>query len=288
LTVTQICRIMGVGLGRGPTFPHVYSWAHPKGEEKMSETFEYDVFISHSSKDKRVARALAKRLKADGLNVAWDEEKLEQARTLILCMSPAYFDSEWGTLEHHTLLFRDPTNAQRRFIPLLFEDCTLPDIIAQFAHIDWRTPSDEAYDKLLAACQRDEAETMEPATPEKPVDQARMVLQGHSGFVMGVWPSRPMAKRSSRVQTTIRLRCGTSNPVNAAPPSKAIPATSGAWPSLPPVKRLCRVQVTGHCKSGTSNPANAGLPSKAIPTLSSAWPLRPTAKRWFRVQRTRR
>jgi hypothetical protein len=51
-------------------------------------------------------------------------------------MSPAYFESEWGTAEHHTLLFRDPTNAQRRFIPLLIADCTPPDIIAQFAHID--------------------------------------------------------------------------------------------------------------------------------------------------------
>ena len=40
------------------------------------------------------------------------------------------------------MLFRDPTNAQRRFLPLVIKDCQPPDIIAQFAHIDWRTSSD--------------------------------------------------------------------------------------------------------------------------------------------------
>ena len=152
----------------------------------MSETFEYDVFISHSKKDKRAARELARRLRADGLRVTWDRRKLKQARTLVLCMSPAYFDSEWTTLEHHTLLFRDPTNAQRRFIPLLIKNCTPPDVIAQFAYIDWRTSSAEAYDKLLAACRGDEAETTEPAAPEEGADQARMVLEGHTGYIVGV------------------------------------------------------------------------------------------------------
>jgi WD40 repeat protein len=151
----------------------------------MTETFEYDVFISHNSKDKRAVRALAERLKADGLNVTWDKGKLEQARTLILCMSPAYFDSEWGTLEHHTLLFRDPTDAQRRFIPLLIEDCTPPDVIAQFATIDWRTPSDEVYDRLLTACRGDD-EGGEPAAREEQAIQEPMVLEGHTDKVWGV------------------------------------------------------------------------------------------------------
>ncbi len=97
----------------------------------MSRVFAYDVFLSYSSRDKKVVHALAKRLKQDGLRV-WLYEwaikpgdmiglkiqcGLEQSRTLVMCMSSAYFDSEWGTLEHHTLLFRDPTNAQRRFPP---------------------------------------------------------------------------------------------------------------------------------------------------------------------------
>jgi len=35
----------------------------------MAETFQYDVFISHSSKDKPAVRELAERLKQDGLRV---------------------------------------------------------------------------------------------------------------------------------------------------------------------------------------------------------------------------
>ena len=39
----------------------------------MTETFNYDVFISHSSKDKPAVRSLAERLKRDGLRVWLDE-----------------------------------------------------------------------------------------------------------------------------------------------------------------------------------------------------------------------
>jgi WD40 repeat protein len=164
----------------------------------MSSEFEYDVFLSYSSKDKEIVHALAERLKQSGLRVwldAWAiqpgdsiplkiQHGLEQSRTLLMCMSSAYFTSEWGKLEHLTLLFRDPTNVQRRFIPLLIADCTPPDIIAQFAHIDWQTPSDEAYASLLVACQ--EVETTKPPAPRKLVDQAQMVLKGHFDIVWGV------------------------------------------------------------------------------------------------------
>src|SRR5574342_734262 len=132
----------------------------------MSTQFDYDVFLSHNSKDKPVVLELANRLKQDGLRVWLDEweiqpgdkiglkiqQGLERSHTLLMVMSQAYFASEWSTLEHHTLLFRDPTNAQRRFIPLLIEDCKLPDVIAQFAYVDWRQKSEEAYARLLAAC----------------------------------------------------------------------------------------------------------------------------------------
>jgi hypothetical protein len=38
----------------------------------MSKTFEYDVFLSYSSKDKKTVHALAERLKQDGLRVWLD------------------------------------------------------------------------------------------------------------------------------------------------------------------------------------------------------------------------
>jgi hypothetical protein len=35
--------------------------------------FQYDVFLSHSAKDKAIVRPLAERLRADGLKVWFDE-----------------------------------------------------------------------------------------------------------------------------------------------------------------------------------------------------------------------
>jgi len=82
--------------------------------------------------------------------------------------------------------FRDPTNAQRRFLPLLIKDCQPPDIIAQFAQIDWRTSDDEAYEKLLGACRWDKPETEMRSEPVPQADQSRMILEGHSDEVWSV------------------------------------------------------------------------------------------------------
>jgi formylglycine-generating enzyme required for sulfatase activity len=137
-------------------------------QQVVDDSFEYDVFLSYSHKDESIIHHLARRLKQDGLQVWLDEwviepgdliplkiqQGLEKSHTLLMCMSPAYFESEWGKMEHYTLLFRDPTNTQRRLIPLLIADCTRPDTISQFKFIDWRTSSNEAYDKILTSCQK--------------------------------------------------------------------------------------------------------------------------------------
>ncbi len=141
----------------------------------MSEEFKYDVFLSHSSKDKPTVRELAERLRRDGLRVWLDEweiqpgdpillkieEGLEQSRTLVLAMSANAFASEWVTLERQTAMFRDPTNQQRRFIPLRLDDAEIKDALRQFAYVDWRQRNVAQYAKLLAAC-RPPASTAEP------------------------------------------------------------------------------------------------------------------------------
>jgi hypothetical protein len=117
----------------------------------MAEQFKYDVFISHSAQDKPVVRELAERLRQDGLRVWLDEweikpgdairrkieEGLEQARTLVLVMSQHASASEWVMFEHHSVLFRDPTNQQRRFIPVRLDNVEVKDTLRQFAYVDW-------------------------------------------------------------------------------------------------------------------------------------------------------
>ncbi len=159
----------------------------------MTETFEYDVFLSHSSKDKSVVRKLAKRLKKDGLRVWFDEweikpgdpislkieQGLERSRTLILCMSKNAFASEWVTLERHTTLFRDPANADRRFIPLRLDDSEIRETLRQFAYMDWREESEEQYARLLAACKPASSEIV-PSAREGEESAPSRVLLGHT------------------------------------------------------------------------------------------------------------
>src|SRR3712207_2638973 len=127
--------------------------------------FTYDVFLSHSSKDKPVVRELAERLRADGVRVWLDEweiragdsipakieEGLEHSRVLVLCMSAHAFGSDWATLESQTFRFRDPLNKERRFIPLRLDEAPVRGSLAQFLYIDWRGDQEEAYAKLLEA-----------------------------------------------------------------------------------------------------------------------------------------
>ena len=102
----------------------------------MGNEFQYDVFLSHSSKDKVAVRPLAVRLLNDGVKVWFDEwvlkpgdsipakieEGLERSRVLVLCMSANAFGSDWAQLESGTFRFRDPLNKERRFLPLRLDD----------------------------------------------------------------------------------------------------------------------------------------------------------------------
>src|SRR6187397_2399455 len=121
----------------------------------MPDQFQYDVFLSHSAKDKAVVRPLAERLRKDGLRVWFDEwvlkagdsipakteEGLEHSRVLVLCMSANAFGSDWAQLacpavawkrrrKAGTFRFRDPPNKERRFILLRPDDAPIKGALA--------------------------------------------------------------------------------------------------------------------------------------------------------------
>lgn len=103
----------------------------------MDPDFQYDVFLSHSSKDKAVVRPLAERLRKDGLKVWFDEWIPSPAgageggrRSGEGCMSANAFGSDWAQLEAGTcgrgnLPFRDPLNQERRLLPLRLDDAPI-------------------------------------------------------------------------------------------------------------------------------------------------------------------
>src|SRR5436305_3280180 len=148
----------------------------------MADRFTYDVFLSHNSKDKPRVRKLAEELRDAGLRVWFDEwvlkpgddiylaieRGLEAARVQVLCLSPTALGSEWVALERSTVIFRDPTNADRRFIPLLLADCELPDALRRYKCLDYRRGTKAAFDELLAAC-RSETQPAPPVMKLEPV-----------------------------------------------------------------------------------------------------------------------
>jgi hypothetical protein len=82
----------------------------------------------------------------------------------LLCLSPSALGSDWVQLERGTALFRDPSNAKRRFVPIILEDCRLPDTLRQYRYLDFRQDSDLAFEDLLAAC-RFTAENISVSSP---------------------------------------------------------------------------------------------------------------------------
>ena len=189
----------------------------------METGFKFDVFLSHSSKDKAVVRPLAERLWKDGIKVWFDEweikpgdsipakieEGLEHSRVLVLCMSVNAFGSDWAQLESGTFRFRDPLNQERRFIPLRLDDAPIKGSLAQFLYINWR-PADreQEYVKLLEACRPPamptpaKAEAVRESVAEKSIqleqndatvwayafsDDGKSVLTGASDRMVRLW-----------------------------------------------------------------------------------------------------
>src|ERR1044071_1243127 len=159
----------------------------------MADDFKYDVFLSHSSKDKTVVRSIAERLRADKLRVWFDEwvlkpgdnlpkkldDGLEDSRVLVLCVSANAFGSDWAQLESHTFRFRDPLNTERRFILLHLDKTPIPDSLVQFSYINWLAKARKReYMKLLEACHPTEKP---PAVEVKvaPEQVAEKVIQLH-------------------------------------------------------------------------------------------------------------
>ncbi len=173
------------------TLPSCGVSQQPAEENQNTGAWQFDVFLSHSAKDKTVVRELAARLQQDGVRVWLDEweikpgdsipakieEGLEHSRVLVLCMSTNAFGSDWSKLEGYTFSFRDPLNKQRRFIPLRLDEAPIKGSLEQFLYVDWR-PAERGreYPKLIAACRRPEtwlqptsdAQLPKPPEPQMP------------------------------------------------------------------------------------------------------------------------
>ena len=143
-TATRIeMGLVGASPGHGFALPRGRA-SLPSRDKAMPDEFPYDVFLSHSAKDKAVVRPFSLSasngagvrcrsfvwLRADGVK-AKAEFRRRKAELLhssfFILPSPCAFGSDWAQLESGTLRagqrpFRGPLNKERRFLPLRLDD----------------------------------------------------------------------------------------------------------------------------------------------------------------------
>ena len=133
----------------------------------MSEAvaYQYDVFISYSHFDRPwVKDELLPRLEQAGLKVCIDdhdflygrasqlnmEEAAKNSRHTIAVVTQNWVDSDWSQFEALTTTLKDPVGRARRLIPLLREDCALPERIQFLSYADFRVVDEQKWRLLLS------------------------------------------------------------------------------------------------------------------------------------------
>lgn len=134
----------------------------------MTNDFSFDVFLLCSTKDIETVKSIASRLRADRLEVWFNERDLlnfqanhsvieyglERSQILVFCISANALGVEWERLKACTTRFRDPSNKVRRFIPLRLDKTDVPKDLDQYNFINWVHGKRRlGYLKLLKVCQ---------------------------------------------------------------------------------------------------------------------------------------
>lgn len=152
-----------------------------KSEDPQAPPYDYDVFISYSSKDKEWVRGeLLKRIEEAGLRAFIDfrdftpgapsikgmEHGVTKSAKTLLVLTPDYVESEWCELENNMSLGRSPANRDGRRIPLLKAECEKPLHLAHLTHVDFSEGADVdlGWRQLLTAL----GKAPEPPQPMQP------------------------------------------------------------------------------------------------------------------------
>jgi TIR domain-containing protein len=133
----------------------------------VERRFEYDVFLSHSSRDIDHVRPLAARLKESDLHVWFDdrvrvgqefdreiERALTSSRRVVAFWSPWYWKSDWCREESARALGLDLATDDIRYIPVMLDRCRPPERYRRFKYLDYTArngaESEAAFLELLA------------------------------------------------------------------------------------------------------------------------------------------
>jgi len=165
------------------------------------QEFEYDVFLSYTEANKAEAQNLYERLRNEAIRVFFAEETippggnitlgvmdaLRASRKVAIIMTPAYFSKTWPRAEFAAILNKDPENKDRRLIPLLFESCDIPDLIAPLKYLDFRNADDRdlRFRQLLQALDLPRREFAQEEEFEFREHELELSRRGRLGYVKG-------------------------------------------------------------------------------------------------------
>lgn len=137
------------------------------GELKLSDRRGggLSVFVSHASGDARVASRVAMGLKAFDYDTWYDDwellpgdsiiERIEaaisEADVLLVLLSRSSVDSKWVRRELSTGLARQLSGKGVMVIPVVVEDCEIPDILADTKYVDLRADFERGFRQLADA-----------------------------------------------------------------------------------------------------------------------------------------
>lgn len=121
---------------------------------QAEKTYQYDLFISHSSNDKEFVRDLVHRFERVGIRCWLDEEAIEaggsivagifdgieKSRKVILVYSPDFFNSVWSKREYRNTLMDDPVNQSRKLLPIMWKQADVARELKEFKWLDATSP----------------------------------------------------------------------------------------------------------------------------------------------------
>jgi hypothetical protein len=125
----------------------------------------YNIFLSHSRKEKPWVRRIVGFLRDRGLSVFFDEDSItpgdnivialenaiESSEVLVLVLSRSSVYSKWVAFETTLRIYNDPLNTTRRLVPILIEpiDRTLiPSSVRQLDAVDLTDPTNREIEFL--------------------------------------------------------------------------------------------------------------------------------------------
>ena len=129
----------------------VIAVAESEAPKSIGKQFQYDVFVSYSHRDAAwVRNDFLAQLRNAGLKVLIDTEfeigipsvqnmtrALEEARHVVVVLTPNWVAGEWTAFEGYLFATADPIGRLRRVLPLMLEPCKPPPHIAFLTYADF-------------------------------------------------------------------------------------------------------------------------------------------------------